>query len=91
MARTHHPSKRAAEQRYPFRVDAPVPAGGLGGRLNEMPGWCCANIAAGAWDQHGHSEKQPGQVAVDLARFYFVAESDAGLFHLAFARSTATG
>ena len=45
-----------------------------------MLDWCRANIAAGEWDQHGNSEKQPGQVAVDFARFYFMTEADAELF-----------
>jgi len=81
MARTRNPRKREAETRYPFRVDVPVPPViGLGGRLNAMQDWCRANIAAGAWDQHGRSEKALGQVPVDFARFYFATEADADLF-----------
>ena len=70
----HHPTKLAAERSFPHRVDVPVPAGGLGGRLNEMLDWCRANIAAGEWDQQGRSEKALGQVPADFARFYFVTE-----------------
>ena len=80
MARTHKPGKRAAEQKFPHRVDVPVPEGGLGNRLNEMVGWCRGNIAAGKWAAHGHSEKKPGQIAVDHARFCFITEADADLF-----------
>jgi len=81
MARTRNAGKRAAEQQFPFRVDIPVPpVTGLGGRLNAMHDWCRANITAGEWDKHGHSEKQPGQVAVDFARFYFMRDADAALF-----------
>lgn len=61
MARTHNPGKRAAERQFRFTVDVPIPVGGLGNRLNDMLAWCRANIAASEWEQHGHSEKQPGR------------------------------
>ena len=80
MARTRNPGKRAAEQRFPFRVDVPIPPGGLGERLNMMHGWCRTNIAAGQWDQHSRSEKALGQVPADFARFYFMTDADADLF-----------
>jgi hypothetical protein len=80
MARTRNPGKRAAEQNFPHRVDVPVPPGGLGNRLNQMLAWCVTNIRAENWEQHGHSEKQPGQVPVDHARFYFLIAEDADLF-----------
>jgi hypothetical protein len=76
VARTRNPGKRAAEQRFPFRVEIPVPPViGLGGQLNAMHDWWRANIAAGQWDQHGRSEKALGQVPVD-----FATEADADLF-----------
>ena len=80
MARTHNPGKRAAERRFKFHIDVPIPAGGLGNRLNEMHDWCRANIAAGAWAMHGHTEKQSGQIARDYTRVYFLIEEDADLF-----------
>jgi len=80
VARAQNPGKRAAERRFPFQVDVPVPAGGLGERLNHMLGWCRANITAGEWGQHGRSEKALGQVPLDFARFYFATEADADLF-----------
>lgn len=91
MARTHNPGKRAAERRFPFHVDVPVPTGGLGNRLNEMLAWCRVNIAAGEWEQHGASTKEPGQIAVDYARFYFMTEADAGLFRWRWMRKDGGG
>jgi hypothetical protein len=43
-----------AEQRFPHKVDIPVPSmTGLGGRLNEMLVWSRENVAAGERAQHG--------------------------------------
>jgi hypothetical protein len=80
MARLRNPGKRIAEKRFPNHVNFPVPSGGLGSRLNEMVEWCRANIPAGGWEVHGHSEKEAGRIAVDYARFYFLTEADADLF-----------
>ena len=80
MARHNTARKREAERRFPQRVDVPVPPDGLGNRLNEMLAWCRANIAAGAWELHGHSEKALGQVPLDFARFCFGTEADLDLF-----------
>jgi hypothetical protein len=80
MARVHHPMKLAAERKFPHRVDVPVPVGGLGSTLNAMLAWCRDNIHAETWAQHGHSEKQPGKIAQDFARFYFRTAEDADLF-----------
>jgi hypothetical protein len=41
--------RRAAEAKFPYRIDIPVPVGGLGNRLTEMLMWCRENIPAGAW------------------------------------------
>ena len=80
MARHNTARKREAERRFPQRVDVPVPPEGLGNWLNEMLAWCRANITAGEWAQHGHSEKEAGQIAIDYARFYFMTADDADLF-----------
>ena len=80
MARVHHPVKLAAERRFLHRVDIAVPQGGLGGALNAMLAWCRDNIHADQWAHHHHSEKQPGQIPQDCARFYFLNEEDAELF-----------
>lgn len=82
MARTHYPARRAAEQRFPFRVDIPVPAGGLGGRLNEMAAWCREHFTGG-WDHHGRTDPtslDTRGIATGVMRFYFLTEADADLF-----------
>jgi len=84
-ARTHYPGRRAAERRFPHRVDVPVPGGGLGRRLTEMLEWCRENVAAGAWDHHGRSERRKGEAPADFARFYFLTEADAEAFRREFA------
>ncbi|HEY7688162.1 MAG TPA: hypothetical protein VH835_05695 [Dongiaceae bacterium] len=80
MARPRNPRKREAESLFQFRIDVPVPEGGLGSRLNEMLDWCRANVESGQWAQHGHVQKQRGRIALDYARFYFALEADADLF-----------
>lgn len=80
MTRTHYPTKREAERRFPHHVDVRVPEGGLGARLNLMLDWCRANISAGTWEQHGHSTRKPGQIPQDHAKFYFASADDAELF-----------
>ena len=80
MTRVHHPTKPAAERRFQVRVDIPVPVAGFGNQLNEMEAWCRANFHADQWARHGHSTKQPGQIAQDYARFYFMRNEDAELF-----------
>ena len=72
--------KLAADRRFPVRVDIPVPVAGFGNRLNEMEAWCRTNFHADQWAHHGHSQKEPGQIAKDYARFYFLIEADAELF-----------
>ena len=81
MARVHHPMKLAAERNFPVRVDIPVPpVVGLGNRIKEMEAWCRSNFHTDQWAHHNHSEKEPGQIAKDYARFYFLTEADADLF-----------
>lgn len=75
-----YPRRSAAEDKFPHRVDIRVPQFGLGGRLNEMHAWCAENVPAGQWDQHGYSERKPGEVPVDYARFYFESAEDAERF-----------
>jgi hypothetical protein len=75
------PSRRAAESKFPHRIDIAVPAGGLGNRLTEMLIWCRANVGAGTWAQHGHSERPKVRAMPAVsARFYFANETDAEAF-----------
>lgn len=75
------PGRRAAESKYPHRIDIPVPIGGLGNRLTEMLMWCRANVGAGTWAQHGHFERpEPRAVPAVSARFYFANAADAETF-----------
>ena len=80
--------RRAAEAKFPHRVDIPVPLGGLGNRLTEMLIWCRANVAAGTWDQHGHTERPTARAMPAVsARFYFVSEADADAFRQRWVRT----
>jgi len=72
--------KREAERRFPHRVDVPVPGSGLGRRLTDMLDWCRESFAAGAWDQHHHSERRKGEAPIDYARLYFASEAAAEAF-----------
>ena len=36
-----------------------------------MLAWCRENLEAGTWAQHGHTEHQPPELPIHLARFYF--------------------
>jgi len=44
MARRSTPTRLQAERTYPFKVDVPVPALGLGARLNEMHAWAREHV-----------------------------------------------
>jgi len=73
--------RRSAEGKFPYRIDIPVPASGLGNRLTEMLMWCRANVAAGTWSQHGHSERPKARAMPAVsARFYLASEADAEAF-----------
>jgi hypothetical protein len=81
LARTHYRSRREAEQRFPHKVDIPVPSmTGLGGRLNEMLVWSRENVAASERAQHGYVDRRPGEFPTDYVRFYFAAEDKAAEF-----------
>ena len=71
----------SAESKFPYRVDIPVPVGGLGTRRTEMLIWCRGNIAAGTCAQHGHSERSKARATPAVtARFYITSEADAEMF-----------
>jgi hypothetical protein len=72
--------RRAAEAKYPHRVDVPIPAGGLGNRLTEMMAWCRQEVPAGAWTQHGRGEGHRHDRPADFACFYFMTEANAEAF-----------
>jgi len=71
---------REAERRFRRKVDIRVPGGGLGRRLTDILDWCRENIAAGAWNEHGRSERRKGEAPADFARFYFINEAAAAAF-----------
>ena len=73
--------RRAAETKFPHRIDIPIPVGGLGNRLTEMLIWCRENVAAGMWAQHGNYKRPRGRgMPAVSARFYFANESDTARF-----------
>ena len=72
--------KRAAEAKFPHRVDIRIPADGLGGALVLMLDWCDENIAPDAWDAHHHSEPPEEATPIHYVRFYFARETDAESF-----------
>jgi hypothetical protein len=65
MAGRSTSSKRCFEREYPYRVDVPSPATGLGKKLDEMLDWCRQHFRD--WQVYG-------------ARFYFKDEADAEAF-----------
>ena len=74
-------SRRVAENKFPYRIDIPIPVGGLGTRLTEMLMWCRRNTPAGTWAQHGHGGRSgSGGTPAVSARFYFANEADAEAF-----------
>jgi hypothetical protein len=81
MARYHYPNRRAAEERFPHKVDIVVPVQGLGRTLALMHEWCRENVADGEWAEHGYSNRPVGKPTTDYARFYFLKEADAAAFN----------
>jgi hypothetical protein len=77
-----YPARREAERRYPHHVDVRVPPDGLGKRLTDMHDWCHDQVAAGQWEQHGHSDDRRDErgIWIDFCRFYFMDEADAEAF-----------
>lgn len=76
--------RTGAEARLPNKVDAPVPAYGQPWPFAKMPAWCHANVAAGAWAQHGFVDKKCRDergIPIDFTRWYFISEADAGVFN----------
>jgi hypothetical protein len=61
---THGPRHRRtcfrkdAEARFPIKIDMRVPPHGETWPYADMLAWCRANVAAGAWEQHGFMEKK---------------------------------
>ena len=72
--------RKAAEAKFPIKIDIPVPENGFGRRLTEMHQWCRENVAAGAWAEHGHQVRRKGERPIDFARWYFANEADAEAF-----------
>jgi hypothetical protein len=82
--------QKAAERKFPIKVDIPVPPGGLGRRLTDMLDWCQANVAAGEWAHHGHQERRKGERPADFTRWYFANEADAETFRQQWGGSAVT-
>jgi hypothetical protein len=75
-------SRRDAEDRYPIKVDVPVPTDGRPWPFGEMLAWCRENVTLG-WEQHGFMDKKRRDergIPIDYARFYFVSDADAEAF-----------
>jgi hypothetical protein len=75
--------QREADRRFPYRVDIPVSAGGLGRQLTELHDWCRAHVAAGQWAQHGFIDRARHDhrgVALEFTRWYFMTATDADAF-----------
>ena len=72
--------QKAAEAKFPIRIDVPVPPDGFGRRLPEMYAWCRENVAAGQWAEHSHQVRRKGARPLDFARWYFANEADAEAF-----------
>jgi hypothetical protein len=84
-------SKKDAEAKFPIKIDMPVPAGGESWPFAEMLAWCHANVAAGAWAQHGHMDKKRRDdhgIPIGFARWYFMSEADAEAFKKRWAEGT---
>jgi len=72
--------QRDAERKFPIKIDIPVPPSGLGRRLTDMLDWCHANVAAGAWAQHGTRCVGRASAPRTFARWYFLSDADAVAF-----------
>ena len=72
-----------AEAKFPIKIDIPVPAYGEPWPYADMLAWCRANVAAGAWAQHGFMDKKRRDehgVPIDFTRWYFLNDADAEAF-----------
>jgi hypothetical protein len=49
----------------------------------DMLAWCQANVAAGAWPQHGNMDwnrRDDNGAPTDFSRWYFMSDADAEVF-----------
>ena len=81
-------SRRRAEDLFGNRVDIPVPATGLGPRLNWMRAWCETRLSPETWAMHGYHAGREGRRG-HLVRFYFADPDAAESFSQAWGRSCA--
>jgi hypothetical protein len=75
--------RKDAEAKFPIKVDMRVPAGGEPWPYAEMLAGCQANVAAGAWAQHGFMDRKRRDdrgVPIDCSRWYFLSDADAEAF-----------
>jgi hypothetical protein len=75
-------SLKFIEQAFPHHVDMPVPAGGMGKRLDEIYGW---HLAMGIQAVHGRGRKENGR---DIIRWCFGDPKLAEAFAADFAQFT---
>jgi hypothetical protein len=75
--------RKDAEAKFPIKIDARVPASGAPRLFADMLAWCHANLAAGAWAQHGYMDKKRRDergIPIDVVRWYFLEAADAAAF-----------
>lgn len=66
-----------------LKIDVRVPSTGEPSPFAEMLAWCHANVAAGAWAQHGFMDKNRRDdrgILIDFARWYPMNEATAAAF-----------
>ena len=75
--------RKDAEAKFPIKIDIPVAPSGQPWPFAEMLAWCHANVAAGAWAQHGFMDKKRRDergIPIDVTRWYFLSDADAEAF-----------
>jgi len=78
--RARYPARRVAAERYPYRVDIPLPHSDFSGRLSAMYDWCRAHIGDRDWQDRAISRRGERGTRSDFWRFYFLRQPDAQKF-----------
>ena len=83
MVRRSKTLRDTAETRYPWRVDIPVPKGGLLQRINAMHAWCREELEGEPWENHGRSGPRDAKgIPTQVSRFYFEDRAAAERFRV---------
>ena len=75
--------RRSHEQARPLWTNDIAVAYGEPWPYAEMLAWCRANVAAGAWEQHGfmdRNRRDDNGAPTDFSRWYFLSDADAAAF-----------